>query len=165
MWWETKRLCGDRDKTTNHIISKCSKLAQKAYKIRQDWMVKVIHWELCKKLKFDQKNKWYIRNPQSVLKNETHKVLWNFEIKTDPLISARRPDKVIISKKMVDFAIPVDHRIKLEESEKRDKYLDLARELKKNKKLWNMKGTVIPSVTGTLGTIPEWLVKGLETWK
>ena len=29
------------------------------------------------------------------------------------------------------FAVPVDHRVKLKESEKRDKYLDLARELKK----------------------------------
>ena len=34
--------------------------------------------------------------------------------------------------KIVDFAIPVDHRIKLKESEKKDKYLDLAREFKKN---------------------------------
>ena len=32
--------------------------------------------------------------------------------------------------KIVDFAVPVDHRIKLKESEKKDKYLDLARKLK-----------------------------------
>ena len=32
---------------------------------------------------------------------------------------------------IVDFAVPVDHRIKLKESEQRDKYLDLARKLKK----------------------------------
>ena len=32
---------------------------------------------------------------------------------------------------MVDFAIPADHMVKLKESEMRDKYLDLARELKK----------------------------------
>ena len=43
----------------------------------------------------------------------------------------------------MDFAVPVDHRVKLKVSEKRDKYLDLARELKK---LWNMKVTVIPIV-------------------
>ena len=30
------RLCGDRDKTINHIISKCSKLTQKEYKCRYD---------------------------------------------------------------------------------------------------------------------------------
>ena len=29
---------------------------------------------------------------------------------------------------MVDFAVPADQRIKLKESEKMDKYLDLARE-------------------------------------
>ena len=29
--------------------------------------------------------------------------------------------------KIVDFAVPGDHRIKLKESEKKDKYLDLAK--------------------------------------
>ena len=47
------RLCGDEDKTINHIINKCSKLAQEEYKTRRDWVGKVIYWELCKKLKFD----------------------------------------------------------------------------------------------------------------
>ena len=32
---------------------------------------------------------------------------------------------------IVDFAIPADHRIKLKECEKNNKYPDLARELKK----------------------------------
>ena len=31
----------------------------------------------------------------------------------------------------MDFAVLADHRVKIEENEKRDKYLDLARELKK----------------------------------
>ena len=35
---------------------------------------------------------------------------------------------------IVDFAVPIDQRVKLKESEKRDKYLDIARELKKKKK-------------------------------
>ena len=30
--------------------------------------------------------------------------------------------------KIVDYAVPADHRIKLKECEKKDKYLDLARE-------------------------------------
>ena len=50
-------LCGDRDKTSTHIISECSKLAPKEYKNRHDWLGKVIHWEMCKKLKFDYTNK------------------------------------------------------------------------------------------------------------
>ena len=52
--------------------------------------------------------------------------------------------------KIVDFAVPADHRINLKECEKKDKYLDLARELKK---LWNMKVTIVPIVIGSLGTI------------
>ena len=32
------RLYGDRDKMIIHIISKCSKLAQKEYKTRHDWV-------------------------------------------------------------------------------------------------------------------------------
>ena len=39
-------LCGDREETIHHIISECSKLAQKAYKARHDWVGNVIHWEL-----------------------------------------------------------------------------------------------------------------------
>ena len=37
------RLCGDRDETINYIISECSKLAQKEYKARHDWVGKVIY--------------------------------------------------------------------------------------------------------------------------
>ena len=32
--------------------------------------------------------------------------------------------------RIVDIAVPANHRVKLKESEKRDKYVDLARELK-----------------------------------
>ena len=42
--------------------------------------------------------------------------------------------------------------MKIKENEKRDKYLDLPRD---PKKAWNMKVTVIPVVTGALGTILE----------
>ena len=59
---------------------------------------------------------------------------------------------------IVDFAVPVDHRVKLKES-KKDKYLDLARELKK---LWNMKVTLIAILIGTLGTFTKRLIQGLE---
>ena len=48
-----------------------------------------------------------------------------------------------------------DHRVKRKESEKRSKYLDLVRELKK---IWNMKVTVIPLVRGALGTVTRGLV-------
>ena len=143
---------------TNHIISKCSKLVQREYKTWHDWVGKVIHWELCKKFIFDFTNKWYMHNREFVSEIETHKILWDFEIQTDYLTLARWPKLVIVNQKRtcltVDFAIPADHWVKLKESEKRDKYLDLARELKK---LWKMKVTVIPIVIGTLRTVTKGL--------
>ena len=75
-----------------------------------------------------------MHSPAPVRENNTHKLLWDFDIQTDHQISARRPDLIIINKKkkrtckIVDFAFPADYRIKLKECEK---YLDLARELKK----------------------------------
>ena len=40
-----------------------------------------------------------MHNPESIIENETHKILWDFEIQTDHLISARRPDLVIVNTK------------------------------------------------------------------
>ena len=101
------RLYGDRDETINDIISKCSKLAQKERKTRHAWVGKVIHWETSNKSKFDHTNKWYLHNPASVLENDTHKFLWDFDIQTDHLISIKRPDLIIINKKweMVKLSI------------------------------------------------------------
>ena len=80
------------------------------------------------------------------------------------LIPARRLDLVVINKKkrickIVDFAVPEDHRINLKECAKKDKFLDFARELKK---LWHMKVTIVPIVIGGFGTITKGLLKSLE---
>ena len=61
----------------------------------------------------------------------------------------------------MDFAFPADHRVKFKESEKRDKYLNLSRELK-NYGTWRW---LILIVIGVLGTISKELVKGLENLK
>ena len=61
--------------------------------------------------------------------------------------------------KIVDFAVPADHRIKLKECEKKDKYLDLAKELKK---LWNMQVTIIPIGIGAFGTVTKGFLNWLE---
>ena len=50
----------------------------------------------------------------------------------------------------MDFAVPVDHRVKIK------------RKWELKKKLWNMKVTFIPIVIGTLSTYIEGLLKGLE---
>ncbi len=70
----------------------------------------------------------------------------DFNIQTDHLIPARRPDLIIINKKkkkickIVDFAVLADHRIKLKEWEMKDNDHGPARELKK---LWDMQATIV----------------------
>ena len=69
------RLCDNRYETINHIISECSKLAQKEYKTRHDWVGKVSYWEMCKK--------WHMHYPAPTVENNTHKLLGDFDIHTD----------------------------------------------------------------------------------
>ena len=91
----------------------------------------------------------------------------DFKIQRDHLISVRWPDFMIAppppkkkrNLRIVDFAVPADHRIKLKEIEKGDIYQVLARELKN---LWNMKVTVILIVIGALWTTTNGLLKGPE---
>ena len=60
---------------------------------------------------------------ESVLENETHKILWDFELQKDHIISARWTDREIVKKKkkkwtcqIVDLNVLVDHRVKIKES-------------------------------------------------
>ena len=129
-------------------------------------MGQVIHWELCKKLKFDHTNTWYLHSLEFVLENETHKLLLGFHYTNWSPNLGPTTNLMIINNnnkkrtcRIVDFASPADHWVKLKECQKRDKYLDFDRELKK---LWNMKVTIIPIVIGALGAVTKGLVQGLE---
>ena len=89
------------------------------------------------------------------------------EIQINNLILAKRENLAIFNQKWKRIKtkikrtcrIVADHRVKLKEGEKRDKYLDLDSE---HKKLWNFKVTVKLIVVCALGTTPKELVKGLE---
>ena len=64
--------------------------------------------EVCQMLVGKNRKEWNINNnnnnntnmnPAPVLENDTHKLQWDFNIQTDHLIPARRPDLIIIKKK------------------------------------------------------------------
>ena len=61
-------------------------------------------------------------------------------------------DKKGRSRKVTDFAVPVDSRIEEKEKGKIEKYQDLGRELKRT---WNVKMRIVPLVVGSLGAIPK----------
>ena len=91
-----------------------------------------------------RQNKWNAQNSQG---------FWDKKRQLDLLIVT--PPK---KGRIMEFAVSTDHRVKQIKSEKSDKYLDFARELKK---LLNMKVTVMPIVVGELSTVIKRLVQGL----
>ena len=58
----------------------------------------------------------------------------------------------------MDFTVQVDHKVKLQKGEKKEKYLDLTKAFKKQ---WNMEVTVIPIVIDGLCTVIKVLVQGI----
>ena len=65
-----------------------------------------------------------MHKPETVQVNETYKILWDFLIESDQLIFFGTPDLTIINKKkkekkrtcrIVDLAVPADHRVKTKE--------------------------------------------------
>ena len=102
---------------------------------RHDVLRRVIRWEVCKEYGVEYSDKWYEHSPKSVEENEEVKLMWHFTIQTDRKIHHRRPDLVIQKKKanetiFVDIAVPRDSSVLQKETEKYEKYQDLARERK-----------------------------------
>ena len=95
-----------------------------------------------------------MHKPESIPENETHKILWDFELQSDHQIPARRKDLGIINKEREIVVLWIlrsqQTKVKIIKIEKRNKYLDLARELKK---LWIMRVTVITIVIDSLGSV------------
>ena len=79
-------------------------------------------------------NKWYMLNPAAVLENGTYKLLWNFDIQTSPDLgqktrrySNQQRKENVQNCQLCWTGWPQN----ITESEKKDKYLDLAKQLKK----------------------------------
>ena len=92
------------------------------------------------------------------------KILWVMHIQTDHVIEHRRPDIVVIDKDnkralLIDIAVPPDATVEEKEQEKMDRYQDLARELKRLRKV---ETKIIPIVVGTLGTVAKGLEKNFK---
>ena len=98
----------------------------------------------------------------SVLENDTHKILQDCEIQTNHLISARRPEIVIVNKKKKEN-LPICglcHPGRPQSKTKRkQKEREISRPCWRTKKdVRNMKVTVIPIAIGALRTISKGLI-------
>ena len=150
------RMCTDTDETVSHLVAGCQKLAATEYLERHNKVAAALHLEICRHygIPTAEQQPW-LHRPETVNETERVKILWDFEVRTDRAITARRPDIIVVDKqektaKIIDVAIPLDKNIRGKESEKIQKYQDLKLELQK---LWNVKAEVIPVVIGALGAV------------
>ena len=104
-----------------------------------------------------------MHKPETIQENETHIILWDFEIQTDPLILTRRPDLVIVKKKvnLPNSALCCPSGPQSEKREKK-KETQVLRPYQRIQKLWNIKVTGIPIVICALRIISKGLVRGME---
>lgn len=129
------------------LLFECSKLAQKEDKTRYERMGKVTHWELNVVLPY--RPILYAQNRICYRELDTEYLLgfWDSNGSPDPYQKTGSKSKE--EEKMLDPGLH-HRRPDLKESEKIDKHVNFARELRK---LWNMKVTVEPVIIGELGTI------------
>ena len=160
------RVCGKWFETIKHVVSGCSELAKKQYRIRHDKMGARIHWELCKKYGIDCAEKWYNHLPSSVCKNDDNsiEIFWDRKLLVGKGIEANKPDLIVVDKAnqkwtIVDFCVPWDGNVKAREDEKKEKYSQLASEIRA---IYKVKTECIPIVIGALGTVPKRLLGFLK---
>ena len=110
---------------------------------------------LLKRLNLSVSHNYWDHIPSAVVESSDVKLLWDFNIYTDHVLAARRPDIIVIDNlhnvvQIVDVAVPSDCNVTMKEIEKIEKYKDLSVELSS---LWKMKCEVVPIIVGGLGCV------------
>ena len=116
-------MCGETGETISHIVSECSKLAQREYNRKHDNVARMVHWKLCATFNLEKSEKRYLHSTQTVSENVNQKLIWDINIQCGNAIVERRPDIAIVNKMektaiIIDAAIPEDKIITDKEKEK-----------------------------------------------
>ncbi|XP_060530462.1 uncharacterized protein LOC132704469 [Cylas formicarius] len=155
------RICGEGHESVEHLISGCRILAPK------DNVAKIVHQEIAFNLNLlKEKCPHYRYSPESVLENEGFRIYWDRTIQTDRTVQHDRPDILIYDKAnkvvtLVDVAIPAPNNLQKKEREKREKYIQLADDIKQT---WRVdRVNIVPIVIGAMGEIPKSLKTNLTT--
>jgi len=147
------RLCKKHEETIDHLTSGCPILAKNEYLMRHDRFCTHLNYSICKALGTETADKWYTHMLKPVYEEGDVTVLWNQAVHTDREVTTNRPDIIIKNKKektctLIDVAIPADRNVVQKEAEKKLKYKSLCIEIQR---MWNLKCTIIPVITGATG--------------
>ena len=139
-------------------------VAQKDYKRRHDKVSLNIHYELCKKYRARVCERWCKHKVESVIENNTVKILWDLCIQVDRQMKYWRPDIVVMEKTtskclIINIASPVDNNLILKRNEKLNNYSELKLKIAR---IWDKETLIVAVIIGTLEPIPNDLVCYLE---
>ena len=67
-------MCKEKDETVTHLVSECSKLAQKEYKRRHDKVATVVYWSILKTNNLPHSKHWNKHKAEAVMENEKVKI-------------------------------------------------------------------------------------------
>ena len=151
------RLCGEFVEGVMHLVSGCKVLAANEYLTRHNNLLKILMTAWCKENELMGDNEpWYkVKWSQgAVLENSDVKMSWDFEYSMRKQSTARRPDVSIEYKErkliqLVDMACPSEKNIQEKMTEKRQKYQQLAFEVRERRPGYRVE--VIPVVIGCMG--------------
>ena len=160
------RKCHLPGETIEHITAGCPSLADNAYLSRHNQVAKIIHIQLALKHDLIKNPEPYYRyKPFPVLESKDALLYWDRPVKTDKTIDYNRPDIILINKTthtgtIIDIACPLTHNLRKTETEKINKYTNLASELKR---MWDLQVvTIIPIVISVTGVVTKDLHTYLE---
>ena len=152
------RKCHIASETIEHVLNGCKLLANSEYLTRHNQVAKIVHQELAQQYELlDKQLPYYQYNPESVQENNNAKLYWDKDIRTDKTIEHNRPDIVLVDKKkrecfLIDVAVPLVHKLEETYQVKKQKYTDLAYEIKK---MWHVnKVTIVPVVLSYIAVVP-----------
>ena len=92
------RVCGEVPEYVDHLSSGCTPLAATMYLQRHNRVGKIIHWGILKHFNFLVSRNYWDHVPAAVAENNDMRVLWDFNLFTDHLVTARCIDIVVIDK-------------------------------------------------------------------
>ena len=117
-------------------IYECKILAQREYKRRHDTVAKLVNAKMCEEHNLERKKKWYEHCTEGAVEDDDVELIWDINIQCDNDIEARRPDLILVDKKVkscviINVATPGDCRIREKEIKKIENYQNLKGELKR----------------------------------
>ena len=122
------------------------------------------HWSICKDHDIEITDKWYLHEPETVIRNKDNNIIimWDIPVNTDRTITANRPniivkDSVNSTCKLIDMTVPSDRNIALKEIEKKSTSTKTQNQKYRECGI-SVKTVVIPEVVGALGTLMKGMV-------